>query len=176
MAPCCWCFIRQARTPRACSRRSPAFRSLSVGCVWMCVSLACSGLWLRPDLHLRSWGAECQYCAALDPILDQASELIGSDARILKLDMRGTFAINRDFDVRSAPTMLLFREGVEADRSREDLAAIRDARAIASYVRMHTGPDVLLLRTEEQVREMLLRMQATIDAGSRSTLSGLTHL
>lgn len=106
--------------------------------------------WSAPDVD-RPF-AECQYCAALNPILEQASELIGSEASIAKLDMRGTFAINRDFDVRSAPTLILFKEGVEADRSREDLAAIRDARAIASYVRMHTGPDVLSLHTLEKAR------------------------
>ena len=62
------------------------------------------------------WAAWCGPCKMMAPVLNEvAGELEGSN-RVGKLNVDEYSALARKYNVRSIPTMILFRNGKEVDR------------------------------------------------------------
>ena len=62
------------------------------------------------------WAAWCMPCKLLSPILNELSEEIGGKAKIAKLNIDEQQAVASKYNVRSIPTMILFKNGREVDR------------------------------------------------------------
>jgi len=53
----------------------------------------------------------CGPCQTLKPILEDLKTKIGDNARIIKIDIDKNQAIAAHYNVRSVPTLILFRKG-----------------------------------------------------------------
>ena len=58
----------------------------------------------------------CMPCKMFAPILEKISEKIGDDAIIAKINIDEAEAIALAYGVMSIPTVILFKNGAEADR------------------------------------------------------------
>ena len=87
----------------------------------------------RPVL-VDFWAPWCGPCKAQAPVLDQLANSVGERAVIAKLDVDEAPDAAGQFNVRSIPTLIVFRHGKEAARfvgaqSAATLAAALDAAA-----------------------------------------------
>ena len=62
------------------------------------------------------WAAWCGPCKAMAPAFEKAALAMESRVRFAKLNTDEEQAIAQQFDIRSIPTMILFRDGQEAAR------------------------------------------------------------
>ncbi|HEX6959892.1 MAG TPA: thioredoxin TrxC [Ferrovibrio sp.] len=62
------------------------------------------------------WAAWCGPCRAMAPVIDAAAQAFEPDLRIGKLDTDAEQALAARFNIRSIPTMILFRGGREVAR------------------------------------------------------------
>lgn len=75
----------------------------------------------------------CGPCQMMHPILEELKEKIGSEARILKVDVDQNMELAEAYGVQSVPTMIIFKNGTEkkrfigARRLAELEAAIKEA-------------------------------------------------
>ena len=53
----------------------------------------------------------CGPCNMMHPILDELHGLVGEKARILKVDIDKNQELARQYNVRSVPTLMLFKKG-----------------------------------------------------------------
>ncbi len=53
----------------------------------------------------------CGPCKAMAPVLKQVKEALNDQVRIIKVDVDHNPAIAGRFDIRSVPTLMLFRQG-----------------------------------------------------------------
>lgn len=87
----------------------------------------------RPVL-VDFWAPWCGPCKAQAPILDQLANSVGERAVVAKLDVDEAPGAAGQFNVRSIPTLIVFRHGKEAARfvgaqSATTLSAALDAAA-----------------------------------------------
>jgi thioredoxin 1 len=59
------------------------------------------------DFH-ATW---CGPCQAMHPVMDRLKNEIGSQVRILKIDVDKNQEVANKFKVRSVPTFMLFKDG-----------------------------------------------------------------
>lgn len=59
------------------------------------------------DFH-ASW---CGPCRLQGPIIDDVKKRVGDDAVILKIDVDGNSRLAAQYDVRSVPTLIIFKNG-----------------------------------------------------------------
>ena len=83
--------------------------------------------------------------------MEEVSDAVKGHAVVMRLDMRTTYKLNRQYAVRGSPTLLLFKGGQEVPYTREDLGSLRDVRGIASYVMMHVGEDIQRIESKSEV-------------------------
>ena len=57
------------------------------------------------------FGTWCGPCQALMPILKGVKEELGDDIKIIKIDIDKNKALATQYQVRSVPTMILFKNG-----------------------------------------------------------------
>ncbi|TGX81696.1 thioredoxin [Palleniella muris] len=73
----------------------------------------------------------CQPCKMMHPILDQVKDVLGDRIRIIKMDVDQQGDIAGEYQIRSVPTLMLFRNGEMLWRqsgamSKADLLAVID--------------------------------------------------
>ena len=61
--------------------------------------------------------AWCAPCRIMTPVLEQVAADYGSRMKVVSLDVDTSPVTAARFGVRSLPTLVFFRDGVEADRS-----------------------------------------------------------
>jgi thioredoxin 2 len=62
------------------------------------------------------WAAWCGPCQMMAPEYAAAAEQLEPDVRLAKLDTEAAQAIAAEFNIRSIPTMILFKGGLEVAR------------------------------------------------------------
>ncbi len=63
------------------------------------------------------WAAWCAPCRMMAPVLNEvAAELSGDEQRVGKVDIEQYQSLAVKYNVRSIPTMILFKNGVEVNR------------------------------------------------------------
>ncbi len=58
----------------------------------------------------------CGPCQMLSPILESVSTEVGDTAKVLKVDIEKNMDFARQYNVRSVPTLIIFKEGKEVWR------------------------------------------------------------
>ncbi len=58
----------------------------------------------------------CSPCQMLSPILEEVSSEVGDTAKVLKVDIEKNMDFARQYNVRSVPTLIIFKEGKEVWR------------------------------------------------------------
>ncbi len=61
------------------------------------------------------WAEWCPPCKAMDPILDSLSAELAGRVKIVKLDVEENPATVVRYNVRSMPTLIVFKDGQPAD-------------------------------------------------------------
>jgi thioredoxin 1 len=77
------------------------------------------------------WAPWCGPCRAMTPAVEAVAEAYQSKAKVLKLNVDESPAVSPRYNIRGIPTLILFKDGQEADRlvglqSREQIAALID--------------------------------------------------
>ena len=58
----------------------------------------------------------CGPCKALAPVIEELSDELGDQLKIVKLDVDQNNELSLQYGVQSIPTMVIFKDGEEADR------------------------------------------------------------
>ena len=58
----------------------------------------------------------CSPCQMLSPILEEVSSEVGDTAKVLKVDIEKNMDFAGQYNVRSVPTLIIFKEGKEVWR------------------------------------------------------------
>ncbi|MBI5095284.1 MAG: thioredoxin [Candidatus Hydrogenedentes bacterium] len=62
------------------------------------------------------WATWCGPCRAQMPIVEQVAEQVGDKARVVKVNVDDVADVAMDLDVRSIPTLIVFKGGKEQSR------------------------------------------------------------
>ena len=81
------------------------------------------------------WAAWCGPCTMMAPAYHQAAQRLEPSTRLLKVDTENVQDIAARFNIRSIPTLALFRNGREVARQ----AGAMDAGSIVNWVQAQAG-------------------------------------
>jgi len=75
------------------------------------------------------WAPWCGPCRAMSPAVEAAAEKLNGDAKVYKLNVDDNPAVPPRFNLRGIPTLILFKDGREANRlvglsTREQIEAL----------------------------------------------------
>jgi thioredoxin len=62
------------------------------------------------------WAPWCGPCRAMSPAVEAAAEKLAGDAKVYKINVDDNPAISPRFNIRGIPTLILFKDGREANR------------------------------------------------------------
>ena len=79
------------------------------------------------------WAEWCGPCKAMAPAFAQAAKVLEPQARLLKLDIEAVPQIAARYQIRSIPTLILFRGGREVARQ----SGAMPAQSIVQWTRQH---------------------------------------
>jgi thioredoxin 2 len=86
------------------------------------------------------WADWCGPCKAMAPIFEEAAVNFEPRIRFLKVDTEAEPALAAQYNIRSIPTLMLFRKGaIVAQR-----AGTTDAQGLRSWLRQHAFNDSLV--------------------------------
>lgn len=80
------------------------------------------------------WAPWCGPCRMMAPAFEQAAAQLEPAIRVAKLDTEQAQALAQQHNIRSIPTLALFKNGREVARQ----AGAMDARGIVAWARSHT--------------------------------------
>ena len=75
----------------------------------------------------------CGPCKMMPPILDQVKKNLGSQLRILKIDVDKNPKVAEQYQVRGVPTLILFKAGKILWRQ----SGVQDASTLIQIVKQH---------------------------------------
>jgi thioredoxin 2 len=81
------------------------------------------------------WAQWCGPCKAMAPVYERVASEFEPNIRFLKVDTEAEPEVAARYDIRSIPTLLLFRNGNVVARR----AGAMDAESLRSWLRQHTG-------------------------------------
>lgn len=79
------------------------------------------------------WAAWCGPCKMMAPIFYQVAGELNTRVRFAKVDTEAQQALAQRYSIRSIPSLVLFKNGVEVDR----IAGATDATYLKSWVLQH---------------------------------------
>jgi len=79
------------------------------------------------------WAAWCGPCKAMAPAYQQAAQRLEPAVRLLKVDTEASQDLSARYNIRSIPTLALFKGGIEVARQ----AGAMDATSIVNWVKQH---------------------------------------
>lgn len=62
------------------------------------------------------WASWCAPCRMMAPVLNEVAAELGADAHVGKVDIQAHQAVATKYNVRSIPTLILFKNGKEINR------------------------------------------------------------
>ena len=92
------------------------------------------------DAHIRHndipvvvdfWAAWCGPCRAMAPEFEKAAQMMESHARFLKVDTDQEQAASMQYNIRSIPTLIVFKDGKEVART----SGARSAAQLVQWVK-----------------------------------------
>lgn len=63
------------------------------------------------------WAEWCAPCKALTPVIEQVAQQYEGRARFVKMNVDDHNAVAQKFNVRGLPTLIVFKNGAEAERA-----------------------------------------------------------
>jgi thioredoxin 1 len=83
------------------------------------------------------WAVWCPPCVALAPTVEALAETYEGNAKVVKLNVDESPSTARRYGIRSIPTLVLFNNGEEAERSigltsKESLARLIDKHVVVA--------------------------------------------
>ena len=81
------------------------------------------------------WAAWCGPCKMMAPAYAQAAQRLEPNMRLLKLDTDAAQDIAARYNIRSIPTLILFKNGIEAARQ----PGAMDAGSIVAWAESHAA-------------------------------------
>jgi len=76
------------------------------------------------------WAPWCGPCRTMAPMFERAASELAGKARFVKVNVDEQQALAARYAVRAIPTLILFRDGVEAKRT----SGVMDAGALARWI------------------------------------------
>lgn len=62
------------------------------------------------------WAPWCGYCQKLTPVLDELAGEVADQVKVVKVNVDENRALAQKFGVMSLPTMILFKDGQQAEK------------------------------------------------------------
>ncbi len=84
------------------------------------------------------FGTWCGPCQALMPILEDVKGDLGDAVKIVKIDIDKNQELATKYQVRSVPTMILFKDGIAKWRQ----SGVLQKKDILNVIKTHTGVTV----------------------------------
>jgi thioredoxin 1 len=87
---------------------------------------------ISKGIVLVDFSAEwCGPCKMLAPILEQLANEMGESITVVKIDVDNAQNIAAQYDITSVPTLILFVDGIEKDRS----VGVKDLQHLKKFVK-----------------------------------------
>lgn len=80
------------------------------------------------------WAEWCGPCKRLAPILEQVASQMGSKVKIVKVNVDHSPQTASQFGIRSIPTLILFKNGVEVEK----LIGTQNISQLTTFLNVHT--------------------------------------
>jgi thioredoxin 1 len=89
-----------------------------------------------PEPVLVDFSAEwCGPCKLLKPILEQLKTTVGDSAKIIKIDVDKNRSLADKFQIRSVPTLILFKDGKSVWRQ----SGVIQASTLEGIIKQHSS-------------------------------------
>ncbi len=77
----------------------------------------------------------CGPCKQLKPILEQVKNKVGTSAKIIKIDIDKNRSLAEKFQIRSVPTLILFKDGKSVWRQ----SGVIPASTLEGIIKQHSS-------------------------------------
>jgi len=70
----------------------------------------------REPILVDFWAPWCAPCRAMSPAIEAAAQKLAGEAKVYKINVDDNPSISSRFSIRGIPTLILFKDGREANR------------------------------------------------------------